>query len=669
MAKRPFNINIGGRVQKIKTQDFLVALYEAISNSIHSVESSGRAGEIDIEILREPRQAELVGEETERQIPITGFAVTDNGVGFDEGNTVSFSEADSRFKATIGGKGVGRFTWLKFFETASIESVFADNGVHKKRSFVFTANGIDEEDLIEVTSPLYTTVRLGPLLVAHEPKTRKSLPDIAVDIVEHFIAYLVTDSLPSLKVHDGAAVIDIGEFYRRSIALGATRHQFVIKDRTFDATGIRFFLGRESHTAFLCGNKRVADRILLGRRNPFFAKRFLDESLRAYALYLFVQSEYLDEIVHDDREGFNFPEPGTLLALNPGAVTREEIAAKVFEMAHEVLSDELAQLKAQNVERVTSFVSNECPQYRLLIPRQREAVESIHETDKVKLDLALRRLQFEDQLRTREEVSALLKKAEEIGGADSEEWTQRSAKVLEKLSEESKASLAAYIVQRKSLLDVLQKRMEVDNGEYAREEAIHQLIFPMRATSDDVNYEQQNLWILDERLSYHYYLASDRPLSTAPSVDSQSRREPDIIVFNRPIALNDRPEGERLESIVIIEFKRPGESAVDGAKNPVVQILEYIELIRDGRAKNRKGRPIHAPESTYFFGYAICEVDTLLKKALKRMTMKETPDSRGMFGFFEDHRAYIEVVSYDKMLDDARKRNRILFDKLQLPTV
>ncbi len=38
-----------------------------------------------------------------------------------------------------------------------------------------------------------------------------------------------------------------------------------------------------------------------------------------------------------------------------------------------------------------------------------------------------------------------------------------------------------------------------------------------------------------------------------------------------------------------------------------------------------------------------------------------------MFGFIASHRAYVEVISYEKMVDDARKRNRILFDKLRLP--
>ena len=42
------------------------------------------------------------------------------------------------------------------------------------------------------------------------------------------------------------------------------------------------------------------------------------------------------------------------------------------------------------------------------------------------------------------------------------------------------------------------------------------------------------------------------------------------------------------------------------------------------------------------------------------------PDSLGYFDFNETYNAYFEILSYDKILNDARKRNRVLFDKLGL---
>ena len=38
----------------------------------------------------------------------------------------SFLESDSTYKAKIGGKGVGRFSWLKAFEEVEIQSVYKE---------------------------------------------------------------------------------------------------------------------------------------------------------------------------------------------------------------------------------------------------------------------------------------------------------------------------------------------------------------------------------------------------------------------------------------------------------------------------------------------------------------------------------------------------------------
>src|SRR5262245_59904718 len=124
MTLRAISTNIAGRVKKVKAKDFLVPLFEALSNSIQSIEAAKAPGSIVIELLRQPRQ--LVTDAADRDPPITGFIITDNGVGFDDKNTDSFCEADSLLKENLGGKGVGRFSWLKFFEKATIESVFAN---------------------------------------------------------------------------------------------------------------------------------------------------------------------------------------------------------------------------------------------------------------------------------------------------------------------------------------------------------------------------------------------------------------------------------------------------------------------------------------------------------------------------------------------------------------
>ena len=40
----------------------------------------------------------------------------------------------------------------------------------------------------------------------------------------------------------------------------------------------------------------------------------------------------------------------------------------------------------------------------------------------------------------------------------------------------------------------------------------------------------------------------------------------------------------------------------------------------------------------------------------------------GYFGFNQNYNAYIEVFSFDRLLNSAKERNRAFFDKLGLPT-
>ena len=38
----------------------------------------------------------------------------------------------------------------------------------------------------------------------------------------------------------------------------------------------------------------------------------------------------------------------------------------------------------------------------------------------------------------------------------------------------------------------------------------------------------------------------------------------------------------------------------------------------------------------------------------------------GYYNYNKKYNAYFEILSYDKILNDAKKRNRVLFDKLGL---
>lgn len=120
----------------------------------------------------------------------------------------------------------------------------------------------------------------------------------------------------------------------------------------------------------------------------------------------------------------------------------------------------------------------------------------------------------------------------------------------------SQASLAEYIVRRKAVIDLLEKALEInEDGKYSKEARLHSIICPMQVTSDDVEFDEMNLWLIDDRLAYHQFLASDQPIKSLPIMESDVSRRMDIAVFDKAISYS--ADDESINSITIVELKRP----------------------------------------------------------------------------------------------------------------
>jgi light-regulated signal transduction histidine kinase (bacteriophytochrome) len=95
----------------------LYSVYEAVSNSIHAIndrfteEKAAKKGKVDVNI------------EVDDHGDVASISISDNGIGFTPENLQSFETSDSRFKYQRGGKGVGRFIWIKMFETIKVDSI------------------------------------------------------------------------------------------------------------------------------------------------------------------------------------------------------------------------------------------------------------------------------------------------------------------------------------------------------------------------------------------------------------------------------------------------------------------------------------------------------------------------------------------------------------------
>jgi hypothetical protein len=156
-----------------------------------------------------------------------------------------------------------------------------------------------------------------------------------------------------------------------------------------------------------------------------------------------------------------------------------------------------------------------------------------------------------------------------------------------------------------------------------------------------------------------------------PITGATANKEPDMValnVFNNPVLVS---EGSSLPlaSIVVVEIKRPMRNDAGSGEDddPVEQALGYLEKIRDGKISTSAGRPIQKSTEIPGYCYIICDITPSTEKRFKMHDLKRTSDGLGYFGYKSSYPAYIEVISFDRLVNMAKQRNRAFFDKLGLP--
>jgi len=60
----------------------------------------------------------------------------------------------------------------------------------------------------------------------------------------------------------------------------------------------------------------------------------------------------------------------------------------------------------------------------------------------------------------------------------------------------------------------------------------------------------------------------------------------------------------------------------------------------------------------------MCDLVPQIRKLAENADLAKTPDNMGYFGYNKSLATYVEIISFDKLVQDSKKRNKILFDKL-----
>jgi len=665
-------LNFQGRISNVTLAYYraLLPLFEAVINSIHAIEDAGATkGEIRIRVRRnksEARQQHL----TENRLTsrsIIGFTIEDNGCGFTTANYEAFETSDTDYKKSRGAKGIGRFLWLKAFEIVRVTSTYEESGKFWERRFDFSlaANGTSNHVLTETDArQKRTTVELVNFDSRYEQECPRLAHTIAERTIEHCLSYLLRPNSPAMWLEDDdeEKPIDLVDLYRREIEAKAKRSEIKCRDVKLAVQHVRVFAGELSqHTIHLCAHNRDVQHLPLANYIPYIPQRFKEPDGKSFVYKSYVSGDFLNQRVNAERTAFDLAREGDLQSkFEP---TEQELVNSVVDAAAIELGPLLTQVEEKIKNRVEELVASKYPEYRTILKEVDTHIREFKENaDDAEILAKLNEIQFREDLDAREQARELIAEKDPNIRA-SERYQQLQKAYTERAHDIAQSRLAQCVIHRKIILELLEAQISVSgNGKFPKEQKVHELVFPMRKTSHEVAWDKQNLWIIDERLAYTRFLASDKPIGSFSNVKGD-RDKPDLFVLNNPAAFIGSSEVP-LNSAIIVEFKRAERTDLD--ENPIEQVFRYVTKLRGAKVKDERGRTVQVHSNAVFYCYIIADLTPQLKSMAQTASLDPTPDECGYFGFNRNFKAYVEIISYDKLLKDSSDRNRELFKALEL---
>jgi hypothetical protein len=223
----------------------LIPVFEAIMNSVQAIMDANLPDNIPGQILVEiERDRGLFQNENP---PVVAFRIIDNGIGLDDENFDSFNTAFSPHKLRAGGKGLGRFTWLKAFERANIESTFRSESGLLTRSFVFDDHyDLDDRGLPQkaTTDAPGTKIELVGFRPEFAQQVSRAAEAFVQKLIEHFILILLEPRCPKLIIRDLGIAYDVNAIFAKDYRASASGHEFELNEYPFTLYGFRLPMSR-----------------------------------------------------------------------------------------------------------------------------------------------------------------------------------------------------------------------------------------------------------------------------------------------------------------------------------------------------------------------------------------------------------------------------------------
>lgn len=668
-------INIDRIVRDIKTRSTsLTPVIEAVCNSIEAIGNERTDGLIRIVLKRDGSQ-DMGLEDNPVKGDIIAIDIIDNGEGFTEANKESFDTFRSDHKIDIGGKGFGRFMFLKYFRHVTVESVYSQEDCFYKRSFTFGhANEIIEN---EINEPLAgTNHQTGTTIHLSSIKNKdmdKGLEVIARKLVERLLVFFATGgpNTPTIVIEeeDGSDKKVLNNY------VGPTSDiQQVGDDKPIEVQGrdhkykfivrvYKIYYSAITNKICLTANKREVTDASLHFYVPEFKETMSEIAengvQKNFMVKAYVLGEFLDKNVTTERDEFNFDKetPNAFYELSEKMIYKE--ASTVVK---DLFSDDIQEKFNRKKKTVEHYVISKAPWNKTLL--KEVDMDSIPvDISEFDLEMRFQKIKFDKEQNARIALQELQSRQQEKQTDENDGYEDDVNEILRSVTDTAKNDLAHYVCQRKKVLDLFNNlRQRIENGKGHKEKEMHNLIFPMIANDREVEYDNHNLWLLDERFNFTQFVSSDEVISKV------EHDEPDLAIFYESGLFYRNGANDVSSPIAIVEFKRPKRDNYPANENPIAQALEYADKILDGKYEMPGGveEVVVNRAVTPVYIYIVCDITKKIEQYASMSNLAKTPDNQGYIGYMKDYNAYIEIKSYKKVFEDAQMRNQIFFKKLGL---
>ena len=581
---------------------------EAITNSIHADATS-----ISVDLsFSDPVQSEIYHQD-ERRVLDT-ISIIDNGEGFTSDNLQYFDEICTSHKDSIGGKGVGRLSFLKIAKNIQIRSQLEAELVEFKYTPEFTPEDVNKT---HTSGRLSTSIVLSDLHEKVYTQVTKLVNAICDDLrLLLFLKHQLGKSLTITFTHNSRQPFDdIYVFSSKDIA-ALSEKEFVFEGEAFKCYLFRDELPRKGIVAMLCADELCIEEYTISKR--FDICRHL----------IFITSDYFNNRSNLERKRLEIPRTvAEADMISP--ISREKLVPRIHDecmlMINELSEGDIDAFKASNIAKLRKY-------YPFINVKSLNGDAAMLDADEVVKSYRAQQARREDSL-----VDDLVK-----GKSVS----------LDDVSHLASDDLARFIVHRSLVIDSL-ALMPAESAE----DAIHNAILPKHSNGNEIR--ENNVWLVDDKFLSYSTIFSDEALSQIvknvnADFELKNNRRPDVAAF-----FSKDSDGQP-NKLVIIEFKKPGADIFDNNKS-LMQCRYYASELAD-----------KIPTVLEVFAFAIVEVDDAFYRELKQTNYKDifSLKDRVVYSDFkigadENIPLHLYVMPVGALIKDAKARNKVFEEVLR----